>query len=117
MRARNPNWSARAGTLLSVLAALGLIVSAMPCAAQVGDEDELGALLAALTPADLAALIQQSEDDSLAIRELQIRLFYAEERVRIAEDERPNWLERFFARYGFALGAAAGVYVGAAAAR
>ena len=111
MRARRPNWSGQDVTLLSVLIVLGLTAFAMPCAAEVKDRAELVALLAALTPEDLAALIIQSESDSMRIRELEIQLFWANERTRIAEDEKPNWAERFLARYGLAIGFAGGMWV------
>ena len=62
----------------------------------------------------IMSLTRQSEADSLTIRELEIRLYWSD---RKAQDGRPSFVERFMARYGFAVGAAVGVYVGAAAAR
>jgi hypothetical protein len=112
MPARKQRLSVLGVTLVSVCVVVGLIGCAKPCGAQ--DED-LSALLDSLTVEDLAALIRQSEADSLTIKELEIRLFWANERIEIAKSGQPNWIERFMAKYGFAIGAAAGVYVGAAA--
>lgn len=65
----------------------------------------------------LRSLIAQSEADSLEIERLKIRLEFAREREALGESEKPSALERFMATYGFAIGAAVGVYVGAAAVR
>ena len=65
----------------------------------------------------IESLVRQSEADSLAIEKLLIRLKYANDREQLIEAEKPSALERFMATYGFAIGAAVGVYVGAAAVR
>lgn len=126
MLTRAPILGVRVRMPMIALIALGLTVSAMPSSGQdIGDnlssgrvdiDDDLYELcLNSECGPLLIALTIQSEADSLAIRELEIKLHYAKLREEIAISERPNWAERFMAKYGFAIGAAIGVYVGAAA--
>ena len=122
MPGKRPTLSERVVTLLCVLVVLWWIAYGTPSLGQEGNHlstngDLLPECLSSECGPLLVALTEQSEADSLRIKELEISLFYANLRTEAAENEKPNWVERFFARYGFALGAAAGVYVGAAAAR
>ncbi len=112
MRAKTQSWRERVAMLLCALVVLSWIACGTPSLGQDAESEH-----SPITHEDLVLLVEQSEADSLRIKELEIALFYAQERQKIAEDQRPNWVERFFSRYGFAIGAAAGVYVGAAAAR
>ena len=132
MPGKRPTLSERVVTLLCVLVVLWWIAYGTPSLGQEGNHlstsggliihsNDLAGTLSECLSSEcgplLVALTEQSEADSLRIKELEISLFYANLRTEAAENEKPNWVERFFARYGFALGAAAGVYVGAAAAR
>ena len=62
----------------------------------------------------LLALTAQSEADSTRIRELEIELYWSK---RELEAGQASAVDRFLARWGFPVGAAIGVYVGANAAR
>jgi len=115
MLRRNPRLSGRGLIMLAALVVLVWIGCGTRCAAQ--DEGLLTDCLDGDCGDLIMSLVAQSEADSLRIKELEIRLFWANERVGIAKSERPNWLERFMSKYGFAIGAAVGVYCGAAAAR
>lgn len=117
---KTPTWSERGLILASVLIVLGWIACATPCAGQNSTHlPTSDYLLIDCLDGDCGAIIKdlvvQSEADSLAIRELEIKLFWANERVEIANSLRPNWLERFIGKYGFAIGMGLGVWVGAEA--
>ena len=62
----------------------------------------------------ILALTAQSEADSTRIRELEIELYWSK---RELEAGQASAVDRFLARWGFPVGAAIGVYVGANAAR
>lgn len=104
--------------LVSLMMLAALLTAQSPALGQTGSETPSRGAITDCLDSECGWIIEsltaQSEADSLTIKELEIKLYWAERR---AQDARPSWAERFMSKYGFAVGAAVGVYVGAAAVR